>query len=52
MRAKIGNIGEIDIKMLFTIGTSVYGKGELDFDGSLGFGVADVAESSFCGISS
>ena len=52
MRAGIGNVGKINGKVFFAIGTPVYGKNEINVDRSSGLGIAEVVESSCCGASS
>ena len=51
MRAGSGNVGKINGKVFFAIGTPVYGKDEIDDNWSSGFGIADVVKSSCCGTS-
>ena len=51
VRAGIRNVGKINGKVFFAIGTPVYGKDEIDVNGALCFSVADVVQSSCCGAS-
>jgi transposase-like protein len=49
VRTEVGDVREVDVKVFFAIGTTMYGTGEFNFDGSSCFVIADVAQQSFDG---